>query len=236
MTNIQGLYAFGEVNFAYHGANRLGANALLSCIFDGLFCGLSVVNYIKGDVAKQPAADLPQASFDNAVGVQSAKSKKLMDTASTAGDTSTNPYVIGKELGDEMTAACTVVRSEPRLNQCLKKIDELRERYSRVTLSDAAGWTNQSFGYARAVGDMIALAEALAKGALERRESRGAHYRSDYTERDDANFMKTTVARCDANLRTSIEFVPIDASLIAPTARTYGKKESSAAKPALAHV
>jgi succinate dehydrogenase / fumarate reductase, flavoprotein subunit len=236
MTNIQGLYAFGEVNFAYHGANRLGANALLSCIFDGLFCGLSVVNYIKGDVAKQPAADLPQASFDNAVGAQNAKSKKLMDTASTAGDASTNPYAIGKELGDEMTAACTVVRSESRLQQCLKKIDELRERYSRVTLSDAAGWTNQSFGYARAVGDMIVIAEALAKGALERRESRGAHYRSDYTERDDANFMKTTVARCDANLRTSIEFVPIDASLIAPTARTYGKKESSAAKPALAHV
>jgi succinate dehydrogenase / fumarate reductase flavoprotein subunit len=66
MTNIKGLYAFGEVNFAYHGATRLGANALLSCIFDGLFCGLGVANYVR-DVNQQGVSELPQSVYDAVV-------------------------------------------------------------------------------------------------------------------------------------------------------------------------
>lgn len=235
MTNIPGLYAFGEVNFAYHGANRLGANALLSCIFDGLFCGVSVLNFIKNEApGKNPASGLPASSFDAVVTQETAKMKQLLGDAKPSNtEPATNPYHIGKELGDEMTAACTVVRTEQRLKQCLGKLAELKDRYSKVRLADSAAWTNQSFGYARSVGDMLVLAEAVALGALERKESRGAHYRSDYTSRDDANFMKTTLARHEAG-KTSVEFVPIDASLILPTARTYGKKESSpkAATPA----
>jgi succinate dehydrogenase / fumarate reductase flavoprotein subunit len=143
--------------------------------------------------------------------------------------------MIGKELGDEMTAACTVVRTEHRLEQCLGKLDELKGRYARVRLPDDAPWSNQSFTYARAVGDMLAIAEAVALGAKGRKESRGAHYRTDFPERDDANFMKTSVARFDASSRTTgVSFEPIDASLILPTARTYGKKDvdSGAKKPA----
>ncbi|MBX3409395.1 MAG: succinate dehydrogenase flavoprotein subunit [Phycisphaeraceae bacterium] len=230
MTNIPGLYAFGEVNFGYHGANRLGANALLSCIFDGLFCGVSVVNYVQQEApSKAPAADLPQGTYDAVLRQEQEKMKSLLATAGGAGaaDPATNPYAIGKELGDEMTAACTVVRSDQRLGQCMDKLRELRERYSRVCLSDSAAWTNQSFGYARAVGDMLAIADAIARGASLRKESRGAHYRTDFPERDDANFMKTTLARHNEQTGTSsIEFVPIDASLILPTARTYGKTES----------
>jgi succinate dehydrogenase / fumarate reductase, flavoprotein subunit len=243
-TNIPGLYAFGEVNFAYHGANRLGANALLSCIFDGLFCGVSVINYVKNEApSKAPAADLPASTYDAVVEQEKAKSQKLLSTVNSGqADPATNPYAIGKELGDEMTAACTVVRTEARLKQCLNKLAELKDRYSRVRLSDSAGWTNQSFGYARSVGDMLAIADAIALGSLERRESRGAHYRSDFPNRDDANFMKSTVARYNAATKTSsVSFEPIDASLIAPTARTYGKKDSDAsgkkdAKPAMASV
>jgi succinate dehydrogenase / fumarate reductase flavoprotein subunit len=245
MTNIPGIYAFGEVNFAYHGANRLGANALLSCIFDGLFCGVSVVNYIKNEApSKKPADSVAQSVFDAAVASEQAKVKRLMDAVDPAGNRNAevNPYAIGTELGDEMTAACTVVRGEARLKQCLGKLAELKDRYSRLKLADAATWTNQSMSYTRAMGDMLLIAEAIAKGALERRESRGAHYREDYTERDDANFMKTTRAVYDpASRTTTVDFVPIDASLIKPTARTYGKKDASATtepakKPALAGV
>jgi succinate dehydrogenase / fumarate reductase flavoprotein subunit len=245
MTNIPGLYAFGEVNFAYHGANRLGANALLSCVFDGLFCGVSVVNFVRHEApGKAPASGLSAAVFDAAEHAEKGLMDRLMATAGDArpAEPATNPYSIGKELGDEMTAACTVVRSRPRLEQCLKKLAELKDRYARVKLADAATWTNQSFGYARAVGDMIVLAETIALGALERRESRGAHFRTDFPERDDANFMKTTLARCDAaGGPASISFEPIDASLIQPTARTYGKKDGpadkkEAPKPAMAGV
>ena len=229
MTNLQGLYAFGEVNFAYHGANRLGANALLSCIFDGLFCGVSVVNYVRSErVSAAPASAMQPAAFDAAAEEHVKAAATLLATATDApGDKATNPYVIGKELGDEMTAACTVVRTEARLKQCMTKLAELKDRYSKVQLSDGAGWSNQSFGYARAVGDMLAIAQAIAKGADTRKESRGAHYRTDFPDRNDAEFMKTTLASYDrATGSASISLVPIDASLIVPTARTYGKKDA----------
>ncbi|MCW5769502.1 MAG: succinate dehydrogenase flavoprotein subunit [Phycisphaeraceae bacterium] len=239
MTNVQGLYAFGEVNFAYHGANRLGANALLSCIFDGLFCGVSVVNYVRNDApSKNPASDMPASAFDRVVDQENKKSQRLLSTVGQgSADAATNPYLIGKELGDEMTAACTVVRTEPRLEQCLKKLAELKDRYARVRLPDDAPWSNQSFTYARAVGDMLAIADAVALGAKGRKESRGAHYRTDFPDRDDTNFMKSSVARFDAASRlTTVTFEPIDASLILPTARTYGKKDvdAGAKKPAMA--
>ncbi|MBM4109526.1 MAG: succinate dehydrogenase flavoprotein subunit [Phycisphaerae bacterium] len=228
MTNVPGLYAFGEVNYAYHGANRLGANALLSCIFDGLFCGASVVNFIRNDApAGNPAADLPPAEFDAGEKRERERMNALLGTVADGrpDEPATNPYAIGKELGDEMTAACTVVRTGPRLEQCLRRLGELGERFARVKLADAAAWSNQSFAYARAIGDMLVLAQAIARGALERRESRGAHYRTDFPDRDDATFMKATVARCDARGVTSVALDPIDASLIQPTARTYGKKD-----------
>ena len=236
-TNIPGLYAFGEVNFAYHGANRLGANALLSCLFDGLFCGVSVINYVRDSAAKgTPCEQVPQAAFDNAVQVEEARHKAILETSSRTGDASTNPYAIHKELGDEMTAACTVVKNEARLKQCLAKIEELKDRFRRVSIQDSATWTNQTLGYTRSVGDMLTVAEAIAKGSYARKESRGAHYRTDYPDRDDANFMKTTLAKFDASSQSvTIEFTSIDASLIKPTARTYGKtdaKKPEAAKPA----
>jgi succinate dehydrogenase / fumarate reductase, flavoprotein subunit len=226
MTNIPGLYAFGEVNFAYHGANRLGANALLSCLFDGLFCGLSVFNYVKESASK---GEVAQRELDAASEREQQKQARLLATAEKGHSVpETNPYAIGKELGEEMTAACTVVREEARLKQCLGKLAELKDRFARLRMSDGTTWTNQSLSYTRSVGDMLMMAEALALGALERRESRGAHYRADHQQRDDDRFMKTSLAKFDPASQTSrIEFVPIDASLIAPTARTYGKKDSS---------
>ncbi len=228
-TAIPGLYAFGEVNFAYHGANRLGANALLSCLFDGLFCGFGVVNYVK-DMSKNASAKLPQGVYDRFVAQEEAKQKALLSTATGgSADPKTNPYVIHAELGAEMTEACTVVKSEARLRQCGAKIADLKERFARVRLGDAGSWTNQSLSFTRAVGDMLAIAEAIQLGSIERKESRGAHYRTDFKERDDANFMKTTLAKWDpASRSVKIEFVPIDASLIKPKKRDYSGKDTGA--------
>jgi len=226
MTSIEGLYAFGEVNFAFHGANRLGANALLSCIFDGLFSGVGVVNYIRDGVpSTAPAESIPQGVFDGAVGAEESRQKTIVDTAS-AGDHAdeTNPYIIAREMGEEMTAGCTVVREDARLQKTLDKIAELRDRWGRMKLADGATWTNQSLSFARSVGDMLSVADAMASGAKARKESRGAHFRIDHTERDDANFMKTTFVTYDAGEgRGRVEYREVRADLVEPRARTYGK-------------
>jgi len=238
-TNVKGLYAFGEVNFAYHGANRLGANALLSCLFDGLFCGLSVANYVRdGEPGTKPASGLPVAAYDRALEQEKVKVQRLIDsvTPGAPADPATNAYVIGRELGEEMTAASTVVKSGPRLEQCLRTLGGLRERYARVRLSDNSVWTNQSLSYARAVGDMLVLAEVMAKGGLLREESRGAHYRSDFPERNDERFMRTTVARfaggAPGGAAHEISFQPVSAPLIKPRLRSYGKVEGGGDKTA----
>jgi succinate dehydrogenase / fumarate reductase flavoprotein subunit len=226
MSNIQGLYAFGEVNYQYHGANRLGANALLSCLFDGLFCGLSVANYVRGRSAA-PASAAPQGMFDAFVAREEDKVKRLIAARGRE-----NPYQIGLELGDEMTDASTVVKTAARLQQALGKLDELRERYKNIAISDTGTWTNQNLAWARAVGDMLAMADPILRGGLLREESRGSHYREDFQERNDDRFMKTSVAEFDpATGKSKITFEPIEAGLVTPRKRTYGAKDGAAAAP-----
>ncbi|MEO1130656.1 MAG: succinate dehydrogenase flavoprotein subunit [Planctomycetota bacterium] len=235
MTNIPGLYAFGEVNFAYHGATRLGANALLSCIFDGLFNGASVVNYIRDVVgADRSASTLPTGVYDEVVQAEQAKMDRLINSVPKDGaslDETTNPYVIAHEMGEEMTAACTVVKTGERLQQTITKIDELRQRYADVRLSDSAAWTNQSLSFSRAVGDMLVLADLVARASLAREESRGSHYRLDFPERNDERFHKTCVGAYDmASGSCSLSWQDVDSSLVQLRARTYGKTDASPKK------
>ncbi|MGA2233000.1 MAG: succinate dehydrogenase flavoprotein subunit, partial [Tepidisphaeraceae bacterium] len=213
-TNIPGLYAMGEANFAYHGANRLGANSLLSCIFDGLFGGLCVKNYCVN--APLASADAPQSAFDAVVKQENDRANWLI---SNQGDE--NPYLLWQEMGRWMTDHCTVVRHNDKLELTLARCQEWKQRYRKVKLSDTGMWTNQNLSFARATRDMIVLAEAILKGALQRNESRGAHFKPAYPERDDANFLKATIARYDKSADApQITYEPVDTSLIAPRART----------------
>lgn len=229
MTNIEGLYAFGEVNYQYHGANRLGANALLSCIFDGLFCGLGVVNYVNG--CERDAASADNGLFEAAKAAETTLLDELV-----AADGSENPYHIGKELGVEMTAACTVVKSESRLEAARAKLHELRERYADIRLSDTGLWTNQNLSYARAVGDMLRIADAMVEGSILRKESRGSHYRTDFPTRNDGDFLRTTVASFDPGTqRASIAYEDVEVGLVVPRERNYAStskpvKEADASK------
>lgn len=219
-TNIPGLYTMGEASFAYHGANRLGANSLLSCIFDGLFGGPCIKNYIN-DFAKTPAADVPQAVFDAIKTQETEKQNTLL-----AGTGNENPYKLWQEMGKAMTDNCTVVRHNDRLEKTLEECQSWKQRYEQVRLSDTGMWTNQNLSFTRALKDMIILAEAILKGALLRNESRGAHFKPAFPDRDDANFLKATIATYDAaNNSASISYEPVDTSLVPPRARTYGKKE-----------
>ncbi|MEM8835184.1 MAG: succinate dehydrogenase flavoprotein subunit [Planctomycetota bacterium] len=218
MTNIPGLYAFGEVNYQYHGANRLGANALLSCIFDGLFCGESVVGYTR-DMVANPSAKLEQSLYDAGTKAEEDRQNTLI---SSSGDE--NPYHIATELGNEMTAASTVVKTGPRLDKARSKIDELRERFTRISLADGAMWSNQNLSWSRAVDDMLIMADAMLCASSLRKESRGAHYREDFPERNDAEFLKTSVAVFDwATGRSRIEYEDVELGLSKPRLRNYAK-------------
>ncbi|MGA2499001.1 MAG: succinate dehydrogenase flavoprotein subunit [Tepidisphaeraceae bacterium] len=226
MTNIPGLYAMGECSVAYHGANRLGANSLLSCIFDGLFGGPCVRNYA-GDVNHIAAADVPQGVYDAVVKQEQERQDWLVKN-----DGMENPYLLWQEMGNTMTLNCTVVRFNDKLQQTLDLCQQWKERYKKVKLSDTLMWTNQNLSFARALRDMILLAEAILRGALQRNESRGAHYKPEFPTRDDANFLKTTIAEYDAAGNCAmISYAPVDTSLLPPRARDYSGK--AAAKPAV---
>jgi succinate dehydrogenase / fumarate reductase flavoprotein subunit len=224
-TNLPGLYTMGECSFAYHGANRLGANSLLSCIFDGLFGGSCIKNYIKDSAA---ADDVSQGVYDSFVKQETDRQSHLLTNQGTQ-----NPYLLWQEMGKWMTENCTVVRHNEKLELTLAKCQEWKDRYKRVKLSDTGMWTNQNLSFARATRDMILQAEAILKGALARNESRGAHYKPEYPERDDTHFLKATIATYDpATDSAVISYLPVDTSLVTPRARTYGKKADAAPKPA----
>ncbi len=227
-TNIPGLYAMGEANFAYHGANRLGANSLLSCIFDGLFGGTCIHNYTS-DVAKTAAADVPQATFDAVVKQETDRQNWLVNNDGTE-----NPYKLWQEMGRVMTENCTVVRHNDRLEKTLGQLQDWKARYKKVKLSDTGMWTNQNLSFTRALRDMMVLAEAILQGALMRNESRGAHYKPAFPTREDAEFLKATIVTYDAaNDRADVGYEPVDTSLITPRARTYGKVDSAPAVAAI---
>lgn len=225
MTNLPGLYTMGEVSFAYHGANRLGANSLLSCIFDGLFGGTCIKNYIT-DVVQGSASDLTESTYSKVVDQETDRQNWLLKN--TGGE---NPYLLWQEMGRAMTDYCTVVRYNDRLQKTLDACQDWKRRYKNVQLSDTGMWTNQNLSFARALRDMIVMAEAVLQGAILRNESRGAHYKPDFPERDDASFLKATLVSYDAaNDSPRIEYGAVDTSLVAPRPRTYGKVEVSATK------
>ena len=229
MTNIPGLYAMGEANFGYHGANRLGANSLLSCIFDGLFGGTCIKNYCN-DVVKTPAADVSQGVFDAFVKQETDRQDWLIGNKGTE-----NPYLLWQEMGKTMTDNCTVVRHNERLEESIERLEEWKARYKKVKLSDTLMWTNQNLSFTRSLRDMIILAEAILKGALLRNESRGAHYKPAFPDRDDENYLKATIATYDAaNDAAKITYEPVDTSLVKPRSRTYGKTETKPAAGAAA--
>jgi len=225
-TNVPGLYTMGEASFAYHGANRLGANSLLSCIFDGLFGGTCIRNYAT-DAAPTAAADVPQSVYDAVVSNETAKMDALINSSGNE-----NPYELWTEMGRQMTENCTVVRHNDKLEATLVQAQDWKARYRKIKLSDTGMWTNQNLSFTRAVRDMIYLAEATLRAALQRNESRGAHYKPAFPDRNDAEYLKTSVVSFDAATESAtVSYEAIDTSLVTPRARTYGKKDP-AAKPA----
>src|SRR5581483_9256180 len=174
-TNIPGIFAAGESEYQYHGANRLGANSLVSCIFGGFKAGPQAMAYAK---------NLPKAAESN--GVHEAERKRQLEINSRlmSSDGKENPFKIWRELGEIMTKKCTVIRYNKNLKETDAKIVELLERYQHINLSDKTSWANTTVAFTRQLYNMLQLARVVAQGAALRDESRGAHYKPDFPERD----------------------------------------------------
>ncbi len=212
MTNIPGLFAAGECEYQYHGANRLGANSLVSCIFGGFQAGPNALKYAKNVDAAEgdggAAAELTRQSEIN---------KKLM--TNEGGE---NPFRLWRELGQAMTEHATVTRYNKGLKLADNKVLELLDRYKRVNLNDRSQWANTSFAFARQLNNMLELARTITIGAMLRDESRGAHFKPDFPERNDEKFLKTTKASFTGDVAgPRFEYEEVDTQYIKPRPRRY---------------
>jgi succinate dehydrogenase / fumarate reductase flavoprotein subunit len=211
-TNIAGIFAAGECEYQYHGANRLGANSLVSCIFGGFTAGPNAMRY-----ARNQAVAASNGHFDN-----ERKRQEEINAGLMKSDGNENPFRLWRELGELMTKDCTVIRYNKNLKQTDAKLVEFLQRFQRINLSDRSMWANTSFAFTRQLYNMLQLSRVIAQGAAMRDESRGAHYKPDFPDRDDKNWLKTTKAYFapDAD-EPKFEFEPVDVSLIPPRARKY---------------
>jgi succinate dehydrogenase / fumarate reductase flavoprotein subunit len=239
-TSIQGLYANGEVDYQYHGANRLGANSLLSCIFAGMVTGPAMASYRQSLATS--SFDLPSSVFERAEKRERDDYERILKQ----NQDTTNPenaYVLHQELGDTMLRDCTIERENPVLDKVIAKIGELEARSRRVKVTDTSNRMNQGAQFVRHLENMLLLARVIAQGARNRDESRGAHYKPEFPKRDDAHFQRTTLAR--HKQVGSVEYVKsfdyvcagktvhvtdeVDVSLVKPRERKYEQAGAASA-------
>jgi len=214
-TNIKGIFAAGECEYGYHGANRLGANSLLSCIHGGFVAGPQAVLYARNN--SKSTDTVSSTVYDSERKRQEEANAALLSSNGTE-----NPFRLWRELGELMTRNCTIIRYNKDLQQTDAKLVEFLERFNNINLSDKSQWANTSFIFTRQLYNMLQLSRVIAQGAALRNESRGAHYKPEFPDRDDKNFLKTTKAYFapDAD-EPRFEFEPVDISLLPPRPRRY---------------
>jgi len=189
MSNVRGLFVLGEANFSDHGANRLGANALLQGLVDGYFIAPATVAHHLA-AARPAPLDTDHAAFGQAEADVRARIRRLVEAPGTRSVES-----LHQELGRIMWDDCGMARSEAGLTRALERLAELRERFWREVRVPGTGEEfNVSLEKALRVADFVEFADVLCHDALTRRESCGAHFREEYktpegeARRDDERF------------------------------------------------
>lgn len=220
-TNIPGLLAAGECDYTIHGANRLGANSLVSCVYGGFVAAPAAIEYAKNVV--RDGID-GSGIYDRELKLQQEINDRLIKQSGNE-----NQYVLHQEMGKWMTDNVTVVRYNDKLKATDDKLLELMDRYKRISINDSNLWATMALPHARHLANMLELARVITLGALNRNESRGAHYKPEFPDRDDVNFLKTTIAEYSGE-GPVFSYDPVDISLIAPRKRDYSKGKTETAK------
>ena len=206
---VLGLYAAGECAcVSVHGANRLGTNSLLEAVRYGRRAGKTLVQDLRAGLG---FSDLAADAAETAL----AEVKKLREAQ--------GPEKVGTlraELQETMMAQVGVFREEKSLKQAVAKVRELRARFQKIGLHDHGRVMNTELESAFEFGHMLDFTLVIAEGALNRTESRGAHARRDFPQRDDEKWLKHTLAWLEAE-KIRFDFKPVTITRFAPKARTY---------------
>ncbi|MBX3113749.1 MAG: succinate dehydrogenase (quinone) flavoprotein subunit [Fimbriimonadaceae bacterium] len=222
-TNIPGLFAAGECEYQYHGANRLGANALLSCLSGGELAALGVQAYLQNlDMGHE---DLPTSLADDARHFRQSEYQNLKVSKG-----SENPYQLAAELSETMWNYCGIWRLQSELEGARNTLDELTKRSDQCNLLDDGNWSNQAVPFTRTLKHMIEMSKAIVGGALARDESRGAHFKLDTPERHDDTWLVTTKATWNES-GPSLDFSEkVDVRALAPRPRKYKINQNQVAR------
>jgi len=205
---VVGLYAAGECAcVSVHGANRLGTNSLLEATLFGRRAGRSTVRFLR----EAALASLPGDAAD--------ASQKLINEI-WAKNGKEMPAAIQQELQAAMTVGCGVFRQEEGLRVVQEKIRTLKERYRKIRAVDRGSVFNLDLIEAIELGNLLGFSEMIIAGAINRKESRGAHYRKDFPKRDDVNWLKHTLAyRDESGVR--FDYKPVRITRYQPQERKY---------------
>ncbi len=207
-TNIRGLYAAGEAAcVSIHGANRLGGNSLLETLVFGKQAGIAAAEY----AASAPAPEMRAADLDTAVAPLRAWSGRKDGE---------DPSTLRTEMQQTMERYVGIYRNEADLLEGLKRIRAIKARFDRVRVVDQSKVYNVNLTDALEVGHMLELAETIVVGAYARTESRGAHARTDYPKRDDARWMRHTLAQKTPQ-GPSLSYAPVTYTRWEPKERVY---------------
>ena len=214
MTNIPGCFNCGESDFQYHGANRLGANSLLSCLYAGLVAGDEASRFI----ASFGSSPYSQQDLKQALQQEQELSQEILSRK--GGE---NIFSLHEEIARVMVNHVSVKRENGALAAALQKLKEFRERLKKVSVHDSSRFANKTFHFVRQMEPMLELALAITKGALLRNEFRGSHYKPEFPTRDDANWLKTTIATYSED-EPEISYKRVDTRHVNPELRDYTQR------------
>ena len=226
MTNLPGCFNAGESDYEYHGANRLGANSLLSCIFGGLTAAMEMHRYLQ--TLDHAHDHISETIFAQELAIENEFHDNLI-----AREGPENVFKLHDEMSQIMVKHVTVARNNQDLAKTLETLKIFRERYQHISLADRSRFANQTYIFANQFRYMLELAIVITKSALARDESRGAHFKREYPNRDDEHWLKTTIASYNKD-EPDLTYRPIDKPYLEPAARSY--IEAKKVKPTLKNV
>jgi fumarate reductase flavoprotein subunit len=213
-TPLEGLYAAGEVAcVSINGANRLGSNSLPELLVFGARAGRAAAAYVSEQ--KRPGRHLMALALDEQAYLEDHFLRKTGGHESIA--------LLREDMQKIMENCAGIYRSGESLAGAADKLHELKERFQDIRLDDCSHMFNTELIAALELGCMLDVAETMAQCAAERRESRGAHQRTDHPERDDEKFLAHSLVYQDTNGRPRVEYLPVTITRWAPAERVYGK-------------